>query len=181
MPGGTNEPAVFRLELLGPAQLINIADGKVFDFQSRKVMCLLALLAMTPEYTMSREKLASFLWDPAPEEQARGSLRQCLKRLRNVLGPGADQLIDNNRSEVRLIPDHVTCDLWELTKVMKSKTAEKKSILEAVALWRGDILANGVPRAPIFEASLQVERSRLKSLLTAWLAEWLQSHFTEFD
>ena len=178
---GTDGPPVFRLDMLGPTQLVNVSTQETIDFQSRKAMCLLALLVMTPDRTMSREKLASFLWDPAPEEQARGSLRQCLKRMRLALGDEADRILEIGRSDVRLIAGNFESDLWLLTDIVKSGTSDKSAVLEAVNLWRGDILANGVPKAPIFEASLQVERSRLKTMLTSWLADWLQAHFAEFD
>jgi DNA-binding SARP family transcriptional activator len=170
----------FRFELLGPAQFTNLETQETVDFVSRKAVCLLTLLALSPGYCLSREKIASFLWDPAPEEQARASLRQCMMRIKAATGEAFASLIDNDRSEVRLLQQVLDCDLWELNDLLKSKTHEQRRALQMARLWRGDILLNAAPKAPIFEAWLQVERSRLKSLLTSWLTECLVEHWNEF-
>lgn len=181
MSGSQGDSRPFRLELLGPAQLIRTESGKPVELVSRKAVCLLALLALTPEHTMSREKIASFLWDPAPEEQARASLRQCMMRIRSAIGELSDSVIDNGRTEIRLLTELVDCDVWQLAELLKNRLPDKDQALTAARLWRSEILSNGVPRAPIFEAWLQVERSRLKSQISSWLTESVVSFWEDFD
>jgi DNA-binding SARP family transcriptional activator len=178
---GSDSTKKYRLELLGPAQFLHVESGQVIDLVSRKSVCLLAILALSPGFSLSREKIASFLWDPAPEEQARASLRQCIMRLRSATGDDFESLFDNGRSEIKLRPQLIDCDIWDLQDLLRSKTHEKSRALQLARVWRGDILTNGVPSAPIFEAWLQVERSRLKSTLTSWLTECLMEHWNDFD
>jgi DNA-binding SARP family transcriptional activator len=77
--------ARFKLNLLGGCRLFHGGSGEEVNFRSRKARCLIGLVALSPDGKISREKLASFLWDPAPEEMARTSLRQCLKEIRDIL------------------------------------------------------------------------------------------------
>src|SRR3989441_11039364 len=60
-----------------------------------KNLALLAYLALEPG-SHSRESLAALLWGESPEQAARASLRQALRRLRAAVG-------DDLRSEERRV------------------------------------------------------------------------------
>jgi DNA-binding SARP family transcriptional activator len=70
-----------RLELLGGATLLGIGLRHNLE---RKTAAVLALLALEGEITRSR--VAGLLWSDTDEERARGNLRQCLHRLKKLIG-----------------------------------------------------------------------------------------------
>lgn len=61
-------------------------DTHTVTIANRKACALLAYLALRPERNDTREHLAGLLWSDSSEEQARASLRQCLKQLRAMFG-----------------------------------------------------------------------------------------------
>ena len=82
--GGGDAMARLVLFLFGPMRVI--LDGRpVTEFESHKVMALLAYLALEAGLPHSRESLAGLLWPEQPETHARGSLRQALFNLRRSL------------------------------------------------------------------------------------------------
>ena len=172
--------ARYRLELLGGCKLADVASGAEAGFKSRKARCLIGLLALSPGGVLSREKLASFLWDPAPEEQARTSLRQCLKEIRDQLGENADALITATRLDVRVHLDNLDVDVKALLDLVTAARGERAMAVEMARLWTGELFGDAVPAAPMFEAWVQVERLQLRSkisnLLTDHLQAMLQSH-----
>lgn len=54
----------------------------------RRSRAILAYLELAPDRRARRERFCGLLWPDRAEEQARGSLRQCLKELRAALGIG---------------------------------------------------------------------------------------------
>jgi TolB-like protein len=76
--------ALPRLELLGGFRLI-AADGREIPVSGKKNRALLAILALAPGCSASREAIAGLLWSDRGEQQARNSLRQSLLALRNDL------------------------------------------------------------------------------------------------
>ena len=167
--------AQFRVELLGGCRVINIQTGLEIGFRTRKARCALALVLLSPRTTMNRETLASLLWDPAPEELARGSLRQSLKEVRDVLGPvGADAIV-SDRFAVTAVADRFDVDVLQFRALLDAATNDRAAALQAAALWKGDLFDQAVPAAPVFEAWVQVERSHLRGQLTKVLTDHLRA------
>ncbi len=164
----------FQLELFGRCRLINTETKLEYEFRSRKARCLIGLIALWPGARMSREKLASFLWDPAPEAQARTSLRQCLKEIRDCLGAAADDLIEASRLDIRVLIENVTLDVATLTMGLNAAKTDGDLALRLARLWEGELFGEVVPAAPMFEAWVQVERTRLKGTLSGLLTDHLQ-------
>jgi len=79
-----------------------------------KALALLAYLILEPR-PHSREALADLLWGESPEAEARASLRQALKQLRDSLG----SLVDSDRRMVRLA-EPVRCDVTEFLRLAES-------------------------------------------------------------
>ncbi|MCR9268028.1 MAG: hypothetical protein NXI03_10705, partial [Alphaproteobacteria bacterium] len=71
---------------------VRLANGIYFVFDnegitevvSAKARAVVSHIALTREHRVSRERLVGLLWSDRPEEQARASLRQSLKQLRNA-------------------------------------------------------------------------------------------------
>ena len=165
--------ARFQVDLLGRCQAVRLSDGQEVAFRTRKTRCLLGLLLLSPNARMNREQLASLLWDPAPEELARSSLRQSLKELREVLGPDGDVLA-TDRFTVGLRSAEFAVDVLRLRGLIASADGDQTSLLAAAALWQGELFGSIPPNAPVFEAWLQIERSSLRSTLTMALTDHLE-------
>src|SRR5262245_26515762 len=86
-----NPAATIRLMLLGQFMLCD-ADGREIGISSKKSRLLLALLALAPTLSLSRDVLAGLLWAEHSEEQARNSIRQAIAVLRRELGGHADDV-----------------------------------------------------------------------------------------
>lgn len=114
------------------------------------------------------------LWDPAPDEQARASLRQCLREIRDVLGEAAPDLLVADRLQVRLDTSLVSVDALELIAGLQPAESELNSAVRLGRLWRGELFGDTVPAAPVFEAWVQVERSRLRTLVSSRLTDHLE-------
>src|SRR4051794_18937608 len=88
----TGEPRAsgkaWRLSLLGDFSLFDPA-GRPVTLASKKYRLLLAILALSPGKSASREALAGALWGEHSDEQAKSSLRQALAVLRKDLAGAA--------------------------------------------------------------------------------------------
>lgn len=89
-----------KLWLRGIFRLTN-AHGAELEIQTNKAKALVALLATSPNGARSRLWLQSKLWSDRAPEQASGSLRQALSKLRRVL-EGSGILISASRIDVKL-------------------------------------------------------------------------------
>jgi DNA-binding SARP family transcriptional activator len=173
--------ARYRLHLLGECQLLDQHANRPVEFHTRKAKCLLGLVALWSDATMSREKLASYLWDPAPDEQARASLRQCLKEVRDLLGQDAAEIVTAERSSVRINLQHLEVDALELGRLVQAPRTDAALAMKAAQIWKGELFGDTLPSAPLFEAWVQVERSRLKAGLSALLTDHLQAQLRAQD
>jgi DNA-binding SARP family transcriptional activator/TolB-like protein len=170
-----------RVELLGTCRVFHFGLGREIDFRTRKAKCLLGILAVSPSLTLNREQLASFLWDPAPEEQARASLRQCLKEIREILGEDAEKILHSDRLNIGLNQQALTCDAQEFLALNAKGQHDSKAALQASALWKGELFGSALPNAPVFEAWVQVERSRLRTTITTTLTNYLEVQIAAND
>jgi DNA-binding SARP family transcriptional activator len=164
----------YQLDLLGGCKLRDLESGTEIAFRSRKARCLIGLVSLWQGSRMSREKVSSFLWDPAPDELARTSLRQCLKEVRDCLGEGADFVIDSQRLEIGIHVDNILIDVSRLMHGLAFAKTNRAAALELVGLWKGELFGDAVPNAPVFEAWVQVERARLRSVVSGLLTDHLQ-------
>ena len=172
---------LFRVELLGGCRILDARTGLDAGFRTRKAKCLLALVLLSPDATINREKLASLLWDPAPEDLARGSLRQALKELRDVLGSAGEAAISTDRFSVSASADLFDVDLLNLHRLLELAKNDPTAALQAASLWKGELFGLAVPGAPVFEAWVYVERSRLRGLLTKVLTDHLVTKMAAAD
>ena len=96
-----------RLTLLGPPALLG-PEGRPLPSQpGAKALALLAYLVLEPR-PHTREELAGLLWGESPDAEARASLRQAVKQLRDALG----DLVQADRRVVALV-EPIGCDVVE--------------------------------------------------------------------
>src|SRR5262245_10346864 len=156
-----------RLTLLGGFEART--DSRLsLAIPSKKAQMLLAYLAMRPRQRHLRDKLASLLWDDAPAEQARLSLRQALFIIRQAL-PFDPTLVDGDG--VAFASDAVTVDVTEFEEVAGSPDPDELD--RAAALYRGDLLEGISSGSAQFEEWLRAERERLHELALEAFAKLL--------
>ena len=156
-----------RLRVLGDFRL-EMADGTEATLAAPKSQALVAYLALADSGRVPREVLATLLWGRSSDEQARGSLRQCLMKIRTGLGPVADQFISAGRNIVQIDRRCLTVDALELERFAEDPDP---GAMEAFSsLYSGDLLANLKIREDGFTDWLIVERTRLRDLaIAAWV------------
>ena len=151
MTKGVGKAATARLRLFGTFTLAT-GDGDHVPIRSRRARALLAFLFLTPGHKASREQLASLLWTDSGDEQARASLRQCLRGLRAELSACGMTLIDTNIESVWLSPRLIESDV-DFLKGMSS-TRPAQSIANALS---------GIGRSRL------LEELDLRGLIVDWI------------
>jgi DNA-binding SARP family transcriptional activator len=150
-----------RLRVLGRFAC-ELEDGAKVLIPARKSRALLAYLALQPDQTAERERLATLLWGNRPDHHARHSLRQCLVSLRSDLPAAiADDLLILEEDCVRLRSSKLWVDAQEFAAIADS--AGPASLDRFIDLYRGPLLADISVHAEAFEEWLRGERSRLEA------------------
>jgi DNA-binding SARP family transcriptional activator len=146
------------------------------DLPTRKSKAFLAYLALSPGMLRSREHLASTLWDRSAEEQARASLRQTLSSLRKALGEHAE--INTDSDSVWLDERSVEVDALHFERLAADRSPE--SLEQAVALYRGELLAGFSLREERFEQWMSAERRRFHERAVQAFSD-LVGHYERVD
>ena len=129
---------VLNLQLLGGFKVQNEA-GLEIVIPARKGRALLAILAVAPSGTASREKLAALLWSDRGEDQARSSLRQTLTVLRKELAAVGPNVLVADDQRVELARDAIEIDAVSIVSL--SGATDVLSLRRAVNLHQGELLA----------------------------------------
>jgi DNA-binding SARP family transcriptional activator len=159
--------AKLRLTLLGGFEA-RTDSGFAVAIPRKKAQMLLAYLAMHPKQTHLRDKLATLLWNDAPTEQARLSLRQALFAIRQSL-PFDPTLLDGDA--VAFAAEAVTVDVTEFEQLARND--EPEALERSANLYQGDLLEGIGPGSAQFEEWLRTERERLHELALEVFAKLL--------
>ncbi len=145
--------SAFTLRLFGAPTLATAEGRTAVPALGAKPLALLAYLVLEPRQH-TREALAGLLWGESPEAEARASLRQALKHLRDVFG---DQL-HAERALVELAAP-LACDALEF------RAAAERDPVHAVGFDVPRFLEGfSVRRAPQFEEWVSTARGGLLRL-----------------
>jgi DNA-binding SARP family transcriptional activator/pimeloyl-ACP methyl ester carboxylesterase len=147
-----------HLSLLGGFQA-RLEPGPTLTVRTRKAEALLAYLALHPGRAHRRENLAAMFWGDMPDEQARGSLRHALYELRRALAavPAALRVEGDT---VAVDVDRIDLDVATFTRLLDD--GRPRALEQAIALYRGDLLAGLTVKEEPWEAWLRSERARLR-------------------
>jgi TolB-like protein/DNA-binding SARP family transcriptional activator len=158
---------LFELRLMG-GFAIKKANGEDVSLPGRKMQALLACLALPPGSAWPREQLIALLWGTRDEEQARGSLREALVKLRRKMGEPS--VLRASREAVWLDPAIISVDAVQFARLAKAGELER-----AAELYRGEFLDGlSLPDAA-FEDWRLVERTRLHDLAVDVLSRLMAS------
>ena len=146
------------MNLLGPFLLLK--DGEPVTVAAKKNRALLAVLALSPRFTATRERLAGLMWGDRQEEQARSSLRQSLALLRKDLGEAGEAVLFARDDAVGLSPLSLAVDVAEFQRLGLSENITE--LRQASQLYRDEFFADYSGTDEGFENWLTFERARLK-------------------
>jgi predicted ATPase/DNA-binding SARP family transcriptional activator len=126
------------ITLLGEPE---VTSGQVplGPFRTRKSLWLLALLVLAGGATADRRRLAAALWPETSDELARYNLRRQLADLRRVLGKESTRIQSQAGRLIRFDTAGVCVDALRFREL--SARGDGGSLAEAVALYRGELLA----------------------------------------
>lgn len=145
----------WRVELLGELRVL-CGERVVTRLESRKIVALLARLALAPQRLHSREELADLLWPESDRETGLARLRHALSSLRRTLVPAdlaGEGFFTADRQSVRVRPEALSCDVREFERAVG-----QRHWAEARALYRGELLPGH------YDDWLDDERTRLQAL-----------------
>jgi len=112
----------FYLRTLGELSLHPESPDSPPVLSESKSLIIVALLAVTPDHTLSRDHLADLLWPGTEHSKAKRLLRQNLYYLSTHAGP---TLIETENAHISLVEDAFDCDLWEFDRAVQDGDREK--------------------------------------------------------
>ena len=122
------------LRLLGPTEA-RLDDGPL-ELGPRKQRAVLAMLALRPGRTVSVDRLAEGLWGEQPPSSAAKMVQHYVSHLRRALDGNGVRIVTRGRGyELQLLDGEVDAVRFE-------RLLEESRPRDALALWRGDALAD---------------------------------------
>ena len=136
------------LQLLGPIEAT--VDGRRIELGATKQRAVLAMLALRVNRSVSVDRLVEGVWGEHPPESAPKMVQHYISQLRKLLaGDGAAIVTHGRGYELQLAADSVDAERFEHLIAAAGHGGGNGAVREALALWRGDVLADvaGVPFA----------------------------------
>ncbi|MCZ6882344.1 MAG: BTAD domain-containing putative transcriptional regulator, partial [Gammaproteobacteria bacterium] len=159
--------SVLKLKLLGQMECGTSTDS-LLALSTRKSEMLLAYLALAPGVRHPRERLINLLWSDRSEEQARNSLRQSLSSIKKSLEQSTPQLLEVERTTVRINPDLIQVDALEFEQLAANEDID--NLTRAAQLYQGEFLEGISIRDLASQEWLSNERERFKRLIVEVLS-----------
>ncbi|WP_200261919.1 BTAD domain-containing putative transcriptional regulator [Streptomyces sp. HSG2] len=159
-----------RFQLLG---LLSIADGEdTAVLQPSKPTNLLAALLVHSGTVVSTDYLVRAVWDSEPPVTAKAALQSCVLRLRRIFAKYgiASDTIESVPGGYRMRTDDTTSDLARFRRLVRAAVSaadaggETSLLREALALWKGPVLANVSSRMLHRDAVPRLVEERLRAL-----------------
>ncbi|MCH8104034.1 MAG: hypothetical protein IIC58_00795, partial [Proteobacteria bacterium] len=167
---------VLKLKLFGQMEC-KLPSGKPLSLSTRKSEVLLAYLALAPGIRHPRDRLINLLWSDRGEDQARNSLRQSLSSIKKACKTEVPDLLQIERTTVRLVTDQVQVDAHEFEQLVDDPTLENLS--KAAELYQGEFLEGIAIRDSACQEWLAKERDRLRRLIVEALSSLSQLQIAE--
>lgn len=152
-------------------------DGGIkLELGRRQERCLLGLLLLEPNRIVSIDRLLELLWDNSPRATAKSTLQTYVARLRSALSPLGVQ-ISNQGGGYVIEVDPMAVDVHRFTaQVEQARTiADHRhravAFGEALALWRGPLMADAADAGLSARLSLGLVELRLSAIESRLEAE----------
>ena len=153
---------MIALRTLGTIDLVGGDGARIHALLRRpKRLALLAYLATArADATYRREKLLAMFWPEIDEARARGSLRQSIHVLRQLLGTEFVSALGDE--ELSLSPTLLRCDAVDFERAIR-----EGRLADGVGMYTGDFLPGFfLDGAAEFDEWLESARTRLRELAT---------------
>lgn len=160
---------ILQIECLNRFRLLH--RGVEIDISSAKARALIVYLALTPGERHSRNHLASLLWTNRFQEQARQSVRQCVRYLRKSLGEASRALISEH-SYVAFDENLVNVDALKIHRLHSDDHLERL----ATELTAAPILMDLGVGTRNFDLWLRTKREGLVDLVFSSLKRLAEQH-----
>jgi len=148
-----------RFYLLGNFRYICTA-GSVSTMTSSREVAVIAILALSHEYSCARSKIIDLLWSDRCSEQGRSSLRHALWSLKRILNNDNPGLLQIDRRRICLNAEACIMDTRNFTDLAASTSQE--DLQQAVSMYRGELLEALNINDRQWESWLGIERTRLE-------------------
>ena len=160
-----------QFRILGPLEAF-ADDGTPISLGGPRQRCVLAVLLLRAGEVVSTDSLIDAVWGDHPPPKALNSLHNFIATLRKQLGPS---LVIHRPPGYVLATNGDSIDLHHFERLVREATgrepAERAQLLsEALALWRGDPLAEVA-----FEPFAQPEVRRLVELRLRAVEDWIDA------
>jgi len=156
-------------------------DGVPVPLGRRRERLLLGLLLLDSGVPVPTERLAALLWDDEPPQTARSALNTHISRLRGVLdshGDGASdiRLVSRNGGYVaevdpQAVDAHQFVALVDRAREQVDPAGRSALLRDALALWRGPLLADAASDRLRERVGTQLAQLRLSALEECFDAE----------
>jgi DNA-binding SARP family transcriptional activator/streptogramin lyase len=144
--------------ILGSVEVVD--DGRRISIRRGKQLALLAYLLLRPNELVPSERLVDELWDENPPPTAAKVLQNAVSELRKALGE--DRLLTRPPGYVlRIEPGELDVERFELFARRARSTGDSELFREALALWRGDALADLRDEPFAQRAAARLDEARL--------------------
>jgi DNA-binding SARP family transcriptional activator len=155
--------------ILGPLEVIE--DGQRVALAGAKQRALLAILLLHANETVSRDRLIDDLWGDEPPETAKTALQVHVSQVRKDLG--SEAIVTRAPGYlVEVEEGQLDADRFEqLVDAARNKPASEtaEDLREALALWRGPLLAD------LDDSVARAERARLEERRLAALEQRMEA------
>ena len=142
---------MIHVRALGPIKVTVNGEPAPKELVWRKHIGLVVYLARSPRRARTREHLVGLLWGDKPDDDARGSLNEALRHVRDCVEDGA---LGTEGGQVGLSPQGVTLDVEDLERRLAAA-----DWAGAAALVGGEFLEGfSIPDASDFDTWLAAER-----------------------
>ncbi len=145
--------------------------GENVRIVNRKLLCLLAYLAMVDGCRESRERLVGLLWSESDEKHARGSLRQAMTAFRRISGELGFDGFETDRGHVALAPNQIRVDVTQV--LARLGPDEVHPLLLEVEDLPSTLLQGCEDIDPSFRNWLNVQREILRDRIVRALTDQL--------
>jgi len=173
--GGDGRPARFRFEILGLLRVLE--HGHIVDLGPRKQQLVLAALLCNANFPVTVDTLLESLWEGRPPRTARKNVQVYISALRRLLGTTpAGPRITHQAGGYILSVDHTELDWLQFEAMVRDSrrlwgreraSDVARALGEALALWRGPVLAGMRGTAGIEQAAQRLE-DRVLTVFEDW-------------
>lgn len=132
---------MLRFQVLGPVELT--VDGRILTGLAPRHRAMLAYLLLNAGRVCSAERITDAIWGLEPPDTARAQIHAGMTAIRRVIREAsAEQVIATKPAGYVALPEPGQLDLDDFTRRVADTHASADELRAALALWRGDALAD---------------------------------------